>query len=219
MDTACPPACLTLSLTLPLPSSPLQGTHMPVLQKKQVTLPEACEGFINVITVLTVSTSIHQFLFISMCLLIHSSRHVPSSQPEPTCWFLPGFVFSPREGLLRVHVHSHHNHVACQWYSCTCLNWRAAYCTAPLEQFGAHLSCLKASFDSCCGGSCFPSLYRNPQLLYNCKTASFWSQFGFSNKVLHHKSTLLLFFWSLDALCQANTVWIAHSHGYLECST
>lgn len=61
MDTACPPACLTLSLTLPLPSSPLQGTHMPVLQKKQVTLPEACEGFINVITVLTVSTSIHQF--------------------------------------------------------------------------------------------------------------------------------------------------------------
>lgn len=162
MVAACPPACLTLSLILPLPSSPLQGTHMPVLQKKQVTLPEACEGFINVITVLTVSTSIHQFLFISMCLLIHSSRHVPSSQPEPTCWFLLSFVFSPREGLLRVHAHSHHNHVACQWYSCTCLNWRAAYCTAPLEQFAAHLCCLKASFDSCCGGSCFLSLYRNP---------------------------------------------------------
>lgn len=198
--SSCPPHPLSDSPLAFLP--PAGHTHAPTAEEAGM-LRKACQGFINVITVLMASTSIHHFLFISIVVSVNvqlgTSRHVPSSKPEKPCWFPMSlaFVFSSREGLRRVHAHSHHNHVACQWYSCK------------LE------GCLLNSSSGTVWGSFvfvflfyFKDIY--PQLLLRkVKISSTFSAqkppaalqkqnsffICFSNKVLCKKTSFLLFFW------------------------
>lgn len=116
VSTHRPRVHLTLPLILSLPSSTLQGTHMPLLQKKQVCLSRF----------LMTSTPLHPFLFISIMSgniqlgSVGTSHHVPLAPRQSRHVGLSEKILSLWEHLwASTLTHSHYSHIS-QWCSCTC---------------------------------------------------------------------------------------------------